>query len=251
MTQTTSEQSITTSDVRIDELRIHVARPTSGSTTGVLLYPSIAGLDEHMRAQADQLAHEGLTAVVWDPYDGHPPAGGRPAALELSKTFQDEDIIQSVTRVLDHMQDELGLTSFSAWGWCFGGRVALLHAGLDPRIGAVVAYNPTIWGDQVVEFGPMRFSGADFPGETTDVVAGAPAVNGPVQICHPEHDFTPQDVYDDLLTRLRERPAPTSYEYYPGVGHGFGQGPTDADAAARAHAWPRTLQTLSTPTMPA
>ncbi|UOQ56375.1 dienelactone hydrolase family protein [Leucobacter allii] len=247
MTDTT-EQSITASDARIDELAIHVARPSGGSATGVLLYPTIAGLDEHMRAQAATLAEEGLTAVVWDPYDGNPPAGGRPAALELSKSFQDEDIITSVTKVLDYMEDELGLTSFSAWGWCFGGRVALLHAGLDSRIGAVAAYNPTIWGDQVVEFGPMRFSGADFPGETMDVIAGASAVRGPVQICHPENDFTPQDVYDALITQLRERSAPTAYEYYPGIGHGFGQGETDADAAARAQAWPRTLAVLSEPT---
>lgn len=248
MTETTTQHVITAADARIDELSIHIARPPVPSATGVLLYPTIAGLDEHMRAQAAALAQEGLTAVVWDPYDGNPPAGGRIAALELSKNFQDEDIIASVTRVLDHMQDELGLTSFSAWGWCFGGRVALLHAGLDSRIGAVVAYNPTIWGDQVVEFGPMRFSGADFPGETIDVIAGASAITGPVQICHPEHDFTPQDVYDHLLAQLRSRSAPTTYEYYPGVGHGFGQGPSDADAQARVHAWPRTLQVLAEPT---
>lgn len=243
-----TEQNITARDVQVGSLHLHVAQPVEATHVGVLLYPTIAGLDEHMSAQAATLAEDGLTAVVWDPYDGNPPAGGRVAALELSKSFQDEDIVRSVTRVLDYMQDELSLGSFSAFGWCFGGRVALLHAGLDPRIGGVVAYNPTIWGDQVVEFGPMRFSGADFPGETMDVVAGASAIHGPVQICHPEHDFTPQDVYDELLARLRTRPAPTFYEYYPGVGHGFGQGPTEADAAARAAAWPRTLRTLSAPT---
>lgn len=246
-----TEQKISTSDVQVGSLHLHVAQPVEATHVGVLLYPTIAGLDEHMRDQASTLAEAGLTAVVWDPYDGNQPAGGRVAALELSKTFQDEDIVRSVTQALDYMQDELGLTSFSAFGWCFGGRVALLHAGVDRRIGGVVAYNPTIWRDQIVEFGPMRFSGADFPGETIDVIAGASAVHGPVQICHPEHDFTPQDVYDSLLSQLRTRQDPTFYEYYPGVGHGFGQGPTEADAAARASAWPRTLRTLSAPTTPA
>lgn len=242
-----TDTHITASEVKVGALHLHIAQPAAPGPLGVLLYPTIAGLDDHTRDQAAALAQEGLTAVVWDPYDGNPPAGGPPAALELSKSFQDEEIIRSVSVALDYMQDELSVTTFGAWGWCFGGRVALLHAGLDPRIGAVVAYNPTIWGDQVVEFGPMRFSGADFPGETMDVIARASAINGPVQICHPEHDFTPQDVYDRLLVKLRARTAPTSYDYLSGAGHGFGQAAGDADAASRAFAWPRTLQVLASP----
>ena len=56
-------------DVRIGSLRIHVSS-AAGSPAGVLLYPTIMGLDEPMRALARKLSGAGLTAVVWDPYDG-------------------------------------------------------------------------------------------------------------------------------------------------------------------------------------
>lgn len=67
--------AVRSEDARIGALRIHVAHGTSGSRAGVLLYPTINGLDETMRARASSLASAGMTAVLWDPYDGEDGSG--------------------------------------------------------------------------------------------------------------------------------------------------------------------------------
>jgi dienelactone hydrolase len=63
------------------------------------------------------------------------------------------------------MQGELGLDAIAGIGWCFGGRVALVHGGSDDRLSAVAAYNPTVWSDATVETrGSRRGSRPVVPG---------------------------------------------------------------------------------------
>lgn len=223
---------IASEDVRFDSIRVHVARPSQISQGGVLLYPTIAGLDDKMRAQARELAGAGLTAVVWDPYNGEDLTGDMSRMQARAKECEDRSMVHDLKSVVDYMQAELGLASIAGIGWCFGGRVALVHGGSDDRICAVTAYNPTIWLDTPVEIMGQTLSSADFPGETLDVFALAASINGPVQICHPANDFTPRAVYERLLDALHARSEPTIYDFYPGANHNFSfaQGPANEKA---------------------
>ena len=236
---------VTSADVRLGSLRVHVARTSQDSRGGVLLYPTIRGLDHTMRAQAREFASAGLTALVWDPYNGEDATGDVFQMLDRSKECEDRSMVRDLKSVVDFMQDELGLASIAGTGSCFGGRVALVHGGSDDRICAVSAYNPTIFLDTPIDFAGHSLSRADFPGETLDVFELAASINGPVQICRPERDFTLPAAYEQLLDALRTRPEPTFYEFYPGADHGFAYAPGEANEKAQRFAWASTLSLFS------
>lgn len=233
-------------DVRLGRLRIHVARPQSGSPPGVLLYPTIMGLDATMRAFAAQLAGAGFTAVVWDPYDGEDGTGSPREMLPRSKACEDEQVIADLTSIVDHMQRDVEVGALAGLGWCFGGRIGLLHAGVDSRITVLSAYNPTLYSELPVDIkgiGPM--SRADFAGQTMDEFALATAIRGPVQVCRPEHDLTQPAEYDRLLAALVAREDPTLYEHYPHAHHGFSYTPGPANERAHRLAWGSRLSLLT------
>ena len=70
-----TDHDVTTSDVRLGSLHLHVAG-ASQAQGGVLLYPTMRGVDDKMRATARAFAEAGMSAVVWDPYNGQGPGGG-------------------------------------------------------------------------------------------------------------------------------------------------------------------------------
>lgn len=236
---------VTSADIRLGPLRVHVARKSHGSQTGVLLYPTIRGLDNAMRTTAQAVANAGMYAVVWDPYNGEDATGDVFDMLDRSKECDDQNMVRDLKSVVDYMKGELGLTSVAGIGWCFGGRVALIHGGSDDRICAVSGYHPTIWPEDPVQFAGRSLSRADFPGETLDEFALASSVNGPVQICHPERDFVPRAVYERLLEALRARPEPTIYEFHPGADHGFSFAPGKTNEEAHRFAWATTMSLIT------
>ncbi len=228
-------------DRRIGSLRIHVAFPAAESRTGVLLYPTIMGLDATMRACAGVFAAAGMTAVVWDPYDGEDGNGVVPQMLARSQQCEDRQVVADLTRIVDHMGDELRLPVIAGIGWCFGGRVGLLHAGTDQRVRVLAAYNPTIWSPTPVDIDGKVLSKADFPQQTLDEFELARAIRGPVQVSRPENDFTQPAEYQRLLDALCARPDPTFYEYHPSADHGFSYTPGEANLRAHRLAWAATM----------
>ena len=230
----------------MDSLRIHVAQVAPASRAGVLLYPTIMGLDDTMRACAQAFVDAGMTAVVWDPYDGEDGNGEVGTMLAKSKEREDQDVVRDLKLIVDHMQHELDLASVAGVGWCFGGRIGILHAGSDHRIGVLSAYNPTMWSPTPVDIGIGMVGRADFPNQTMDEFVIAESIRGPVQVCHPEHDFTQPAEYRRLVEALYKRQDPTFYEYYPGADHGFSYTPGLANEKAYRFAWTATLSLFST-----
>lgn len=232
-------------DVRLGPLRINIAQ-APGASTGVLLYPTIMGLNQTMRDFATEFAGVGMTAVVWDPYNGDDASGGPMEMLDRSRQCEDHNMVRDLRLVADHMHGPLGLESIFGIGWCFGGRVGLLHAGSDDRVDALSAYNPTIFSPTPVDIPHVgRLSRADFPGQTMDEFALASAVRGPVQVCRPEHDFTQPAEYQRLVDTLFGRPWPTMYEYYPAAEHGFSYSPGEHNEKAHRFAWRTTTAMFS------
>jgi len=204
------------------------------------------GIDAALRRFAQELAAFEMTVVAWDPYAGEPTSDVAMEMVHRSKACEDSKAIAELKLIADHMQAEFGLERIAGIGWCFGGRIGLLHAGLDDRIAVLSAYNPTILSSTPVEVAGVGVtSRADFPGQTMDEFHLARRIVGPVQVTRPAQDFTQPAEYRALIDALFEREAPTFYEYYPGVGHGFSYIPGEANERAHRHAWARTLSLLS------
>lgn len=240
----TGKDSIRCEDIRLDALRIHVAYSAVQSGIGVILYPTIMGINEPMRSFAMALADEGLTGVIWDPYDGVEGTGVMPEMLARSRRREDHDVVRDLKRIVDYMQESLDLVSIAGIGWCFGGRIGLLHAGCDSRVGAMAAYNPTIWSVEGIELNSQKICRADFPGQTMDEFAVAANIRGPVQIAEPQNDVTRRQEYQRLMEVLQMRAYPSFHEYYPGAGHGFSYVPGLANQHAQRYAWRSSLSMI-------
>lgn len=237
---------INVEDRRLGDLRVHVAQPDDRTGAAILLLPTIFGLTDVMRGFARDIAGAGMTAVVWDPYDGRDAVDDVPQALALSKQRDDPGVVRDLKLIVDHMHAGLGCGSIGTIGWCFGGRLALVHAGSDDRVRAVSAYNPTIWPTTPVEVGGVLMSRADHPGQTLDEFALAAAIRAPVQVSRPQNDLTQPGEYERLLDALLAREDLTTYDYHPGADHGFSYSPGEANARAHRFAWAATIALLST-----
>jgi carboxymethylenebutenolidase len=225
--------------------RARVVAPSEPSGIGVLLYPTIFGVNAAMERFAGELAELGMTVAAWDPYRGEPISDDLMQMVKRSAAVEDTTAIDEVRAIADHMQAELGLRRLGGIGWCFGGRIGLLHAGLDDRIAVLCSYNPTILSPTPVEVvGVGTTSKADLPGQTMDEFELAARIVGPVQVTRPEHDFTQPAEYQTLVDALFRRPAPTFYEYYPGVGHGYSYEPGAENERAHRYTWAGTISLL-------
>ena len=232
--------------VELGAARARVTVPAEPSGAGVLLYPTIMGVNSFIDGVAAELAAQGLTVVAWDPYRGEPRSDDLMTMVVRSKSVEDEDAIADLGRIADHMHDDLGVERLAGIGWCFGGRIGLLHGGLDQRLQVFCSYNPTMLSPIPFEVeGVGTTSKADMPGQTMDEFELARGLAGPVQVTRPEKDFTQAAEYEALVAALFTRSAPTFYEYYPGVDHGFSYIPGEANQRAQRYAWRSTLALLA------
>ena len=230
---------------RLGAIRHLVAEPASPTGNAVLLLPTIAGIDAYMASTASELARRGWLAVVWDPYGGDPVPADMMAQLAMSQRLSDERVMADLGALGDHMLGALGARRLATLGWCMGGRFALLHAGLEPKVAAVATYFPTIYSRWPVPLSGAMVSKADFPGQTLDEFALASRIAGAVQINRPGSDLTQAADYAELQAALYARKAATTFSYFPEAHHAFVYRPEGpADTAAAALAWPATLEFL-------
>ncbi len=228
-------------EVRSGSVRLLVTEPDRPTRSGVALLPTIAGIDSYMAQVADLLARDGHVVATWDPYDGKPVPAETMGQLALSRTIRDKDAMRGIRAVIDHLTGSLKLNAIATIGWCLGGRYALLHGGLDPRLAAVVSYNPTIYSPTPVTVQGHLLSKADFPGQTLEEFGIAQRIGCPVQLARPGHDLAQPAEYERLQKALYARAVPTRIDYFPEAAHGFAYQPRNAaDRAAAAIAWAGT-----------
>ena len=237
--------SVETNELLIGSAHALVISPRGRSHTGVLLYPTIMGVNEPMRRVAGELAERRMTVVIFDPYRGDPVKGSHLEIIEKSNSLRDDHAVDDLTQITNHMKTALGLEKIGGIGWCYGGRIGLLHAALDNRVEVLCCYNPTMLSDPIeIEGHGIVVSKAAQVGQTMDEMVLARQIVGPVQLVHPAKDFTQPKEYDALSDALFSRGDPTFYEYYPGTDHGFSFFPGTANERAQKFAWPRTLSLL-------
>lgn len=218
--------------ITLQGLDAYLARPERGSRGAMLLLPSAYGLNASLRRCADDIAAAGVTALVWDPFHGR-DVTGLPISeiMPLLGGMTDDEAIAEQRLLLDHLAGTLGVERIGVIGWCYGGRLALVLAGNEPRLAACVAYHPSIRAQRA-------------PHQTHDPLALAREIAAPVQWVHPGAD---QVVTPELFAQLRDTlesrsTAATDIQIYPGAEHGFMERLTsEANLTATRLAWPQTL----------
>jgi carboxymethylenebutenolidase len=219
----------------VDGLRTYLARPSGGeSGQGLLLLPMVTGIGEQVRVWADELAGRGITALVWDPFDGHSTDNTSREELSAMMCDLDDDaVLADQVKLLDHLLGELGCDSAGVIGWCLGGRFALLLGARDHRVASVTAFHPTV---------PSRLAA----NHTYDAIADAAAITAPVMVVYPSADsIVPVADFEALQTSLQSRPeGATISQFFPGADHGFsdrGRHDKEVNANAFKLAWPPAL----------
>ncbi|MEU4196533.1 dienelactone hydrolase family protein [Kribbella sp. NPDC026611] len=202
--------------------------------SGMLLLPMITGIGEQVRAWADELAGEGITALVWDPFKGRSTDNSTREELgELLTQLDDDAALAEQVELLDYLTGELGCSRPGVIGWCLGGRFAFLLAARDHRLSNVVAFHPTT---------PSKLR----PHQTYDAIADAAGITAPVLVSYPSADAAvPNADFEALQTVLQARPVGATFaQYFPGADHGFSDKSRhgkDVNKDAFRLAWPQAL----------
>lgn len=208
----------------------HLAIPEAGSGPDVIVVQEWWGLNDQIRATADQLAADGFVALAPDLYHGElaghdemDKAGQLMAALPAERAARDMSVAVDV--LADH--DATTGDGIGVVGFCMGGVLTFLLAARRPdRITAAVPFYGIPRGDDEPDFGPM-----------TATVRGHMAAND---------DFFGPEAAVDLERRLQEMGKDVSLAIHD-AGHAF-MNETNAlgtyDADLRARIWPEMVTFL-------
>ena len=206
---------------------------------GVLLLPMITGIGEQVREWADELAAEGITALVWDPFKSRSTDNTpREELSALLREMDDDTALAEQSELLDYLTGELGCSKVGVIGWCLGGRFAFLLGARDQRLASVVAFHPTV---------PSKLP----PHHTYDAIADAAGITAPVLVSYPSADTAvPNADFEALQTVLQARQTGATFtQYFPGADHGFSdkaRHSKDVNADAFRLAWPQALAYMKT-----
>jgi carboxymethylenebutenolidase len=186
-----------------------LAQPDAGTKAGVVILPTIFGVNAFARGFAETLARAGLAAAVWDHYEGLPLITDYEESRARGRKLNDAFMHAKVKAWTDYLFSELKVSSVGAIGFCMGGRYVLMAAAKDKRLKACVAAYPSI-------------EVPNLPNQAEDAVALAGTITCPTLVVQPGHDHvaTPE-TYATLKQTLHKRAAPTIWHYYPDAEHGF------------------------------
>ena len=196
-------------DIKQSGLNGFLAQPDAPTTGGVVILPTIFGVNAFVRGYAETLARAGLAAAVWDHYEGLPLTTEYEESIKRARKLSDGGMQAAVGKWIDYMADDLQLTSIGVLGFCLGGRSVFITAARDQRVKACAAAYPSI--DM-----PRQ------PNQEMDALAIAADVRCPVHVVQPGHDHVASpETYATLKETLFRRAAPTIWQYYPDAEHGF------------------------------
>lgn len=196
-------------DIKQTGLFGFLAQPDEGTTAGVLILPTIFGVNAFVRGYAETLARAGLAAAVVDYYSGGPLPASYDDAKATARKLSDGGIAGMETRWLDHLAGEMRLTTLGVIGFCLGGRTSLIAAARDKRIKACAAVYPSIEAPRPAN-------------QELDSIALAAGIACPVHVVQPGHDHVASpETYTSLKQTLFKRGAPTIWQLYPDAEHGF------------------------------
>ena len=121
-----------------------LAQPDAPTKAGVVILPTIFGVNAFVRGYAETLARAGLAAAVWDHYEGLPLTTDYEESIKRARKLTDAGMQAAVGTWIDYMAGDLQLTSIGVLGFCLGGRSVLITAARDKRVKACAAAYPSI-----------------------------------------------------------------------------------------------------------
>lgn len=216
------------------EIPCMAAFPEGDSYTGVVVVPSIFGVNDDMAMVAERLAGQGYAAVIPDPFwrdedagvIGHDEEGRARAFARLERT-PFEQAFGDVTDVINDLRGRDGCNGkIAVMGFCYGGPFALV-AGAKCGIQAGISYHGSFVDKYMDSFAdvkcPLSFHWGD-----NDAAA-------------------PMSLIDDVKEQFSARDDAEVILYPGGVQHGYmlpGHGPAYNEEAAEK-SWDRTFSLLS------
>jgi carboxymethylenebutenolidase len=201
-----------------------LALPPAGSGPGLVLFQEIFGVNEHIRAVAEQYALDGFVVLAPDifwrqqprvelGYDGE----DRNRAMSMMKALQPQQLMADVRDSVAALRarPEVAGRKLGAIGYCLGGRLAY-GAAATTDIDAAVAY---------------------YGGGIHNQLDQAAAITVPMQFHYAEQDDNiPLTAVDSVRQAFAGKAAEVFV--YPGAHHGFNcwaRGSYDPASAALAH----------------
>lgn len=227
---------------QIDQGRVHghVAHAEK-PRGGIVLLPTIFGVDRFSQGRANILAEAGYTTLIWNPYPGEGAAPDYPTAMAKAKTLSD-DAVADMSACVSHLLDAFKLPAVAVLGFCLGGRYALLLAADDKRLLGCSSFYPSIRE-------PMK------PNEKQDAVARAAEIGCPVHVTTGTADEVLLfPTFLKLRDTLEKRDAATVAEVHPGAVHSYLRPDLQtvpANASATRLSWPSSMRFLETCLKPA
>ena len=201
----------------------YLALPPAGSGPGLVLWQEIFGVNEHIRAVAEQYALDGFVVLAPDTFWRQAPrvelgyAGDdRTRAMTLMQGYGAADALADIHAAVSTLRARPEVTGgVGSFGYCMGGRLAYLAAA-TAGVDAAVAF---------------------YGGGIHTQLERAAAITCPVQFHYAEHD---DHIPLDAVERVRAAVAGKDAEVhvYPGAMHGFNcwaRASYHAPSAALAH----------------
>ncbi len=223
------QQTVVYANVDGQEVRGYLARPPRGvkGAPGLIVIHEWWGLNDNVRAMADQLAGAGYVALAVDLYGGEAASDPEQARAQMQRAMGKvaalEDNLRQAFRYLETQQ---GADKIGSIGWCFGGGWSLNAALLLPgQLDAAVIY----YGRLVTE--PARLSALTAP---ILGLFGAQDQGIPVAAVH------------EFEAALKALGKPAEIHIYPDAGHAFANpSGTRYQREAADDAWGKTLAFLA------
>jgi carboxymethylenebutenolidase len=211
----------------------YLAQPESSARAGVLILPTIFGINEFARGYADMLASNGIVGAVWDINSGLPLTTDYKECIARARTLTDAGVAAMLDKWTAFMLGELKLAAVGTAGFCIGGRYSLLLCAKDKRVRACAIAYPSIESPRLAN-------------QELDSVALSAEIECPVHMLHPGKDHVSSpETYAELKEALHRRDAPTIVQYYPVAEHGFMHRPQpEVNQKANALAAPQLLAFL-------
>jgi len=203
----------------------YLALPPAGRGPGLVLFQEIFGVNEHIRAVAEQYALDGFVVLAPDVFWRQAPrvqlgyeGADRQQALALMQGLQPAQTLSDLGAAVQALRalPETAGRRIGAFGYCMGGRLAYTAAA-TASIDAAVAF---------------------YGGGIQDQLHLAAGIEGPVQFHYAELD---DHIPPAAVERVRRAMAGKAAEIhvYPGAQHGFNcwaRASYHAPSAALAHA---------------
>ncbi len=184
------------------------------------------GLNDNIRAMADQLAGEGYIVLAVDLFGGSTATGPEQARLQMLKVVENPGQAEdNLRQAYEFVSQTAGAPRVGSLGWCFGGGWSLNAAMLFPEeLDATVIYY----------------------GQVTDDVDKLLPISTPILGLFGDEDRgIPVDSVRQFEAALRRLGKNHEIHIYPGAKHAFANPSGRAyDAEAAEDAWQKTLAFL-------